>query len=213
VFAVAPQVATVMRHWGRFGRSDFMRKMNIGILAAASLLVIAPLAAQNDTPPQLPGKIDVSRVTAGTYQSDPSHSLVGFRVNHFGFNDYFGVFGDVTGTLMIDPANPNAAKVDVKDASFFDAEKFPTVRFVSTKVTVDGTSAMIEGDLTLRGVTKPVTLEADFTGAGINPFVKKETIGFEATTLIKRSDFGMNQAVPLVSDEVRLGITAAFEKG
>jgi polyisoprenoid-binding protein YceI len=208
-----------------------MRKMNIGILAAASLLVIAPLAAQNDTPPQLPGKIDVSRVTAGTYQSDPSHSLVGFRVNHFGFNDYFGVFGDVTGTLMIDPANPNAAKVDVtipltglstasaklsehlKDASFFDAEKFPTVRFVSTKVTVDGTSAMIEGDLTLRGVTKPVTLEADFTGAGINPFVKKETIGFEATTLIKRSDFGMNQAVPLVSDEVRLGITAAFEKG
>jgi polyisoprenoid-binding protein YceI len=205
--------------------------MNIGILAAASLLVIAPLAAQNDTPPQLPGKIDVSRVTAGTYQSDPSHSLVGFRVNHFGFNDYFGVFGDVTGTLVIDPANPNAAKVDVtipltglstasaklsehlKDASFFDAEKFPTVRFVSTKVTVDGTSAMIEGDLTLRGVTKPVTLEADFTGAGINPFVKKETIGFEATTLIKRSDFGMNQAVPLISDEVRLGITAAFEKG
>lgn len=208
-----------------------MRKINMGILAAASLLVIAPIAAQNTAPPQLPGKVDVSRVQAGTYQSDPAHSLVGFRVNHFGFNDYFGVFGDVAGTLVIDPANPSAAKVDItvpltglstasaklsehmKDASFFDAEKFPNVRFVSTKVTVDGTSALIEGDLTLRGVTKTVTLEADFTGAGINPFVKKETIGFEATTVIKRSDFGMNQAVPFISDEVRLGITAAFEKG
>jgi polyisoprenoid-binding protein YceI len=208
-----------------------MRKLNIGILAAASLLVIAPLAAQNGAPPELPGKVDVSRVQAGTYQSDPSHSLVGFRVNHFGFNDYFGVFGDVAGTLVIDPANPSAAKVDVtvplsglstasaklsdhmKGADFFDAEKFPSVRFVSTKVTVDGTSAMIEGDLTIRGVTKPVTLEADFTGAGTNPYVKKETIGFEATTVIKRSDFGMNYGVPFVSDEVRLGITAAFEKG
>ena len=214
-----------------FIKDKLMRSIKIALLAVTAAALIAPLAAQNAAAPALPGQIDVARVTAGTYQADPSHSLVGFRVNHFGFNDYFGVFGDVAGTLVIDPANPNAAKVDVtiplsglstastkltehmSGADFFDSAQFPSVRFVSTKVTAKGTGAMIEGDLTIRGVTKSVTLDAKFTGAGTNPYSKKETAGFAATTAIKRSDFGMNAAVPLVSDEVRLDITAAFEKG
>ncbi len=204
-------------------------------LAALSLAIIAPLAAQNapaaPPAPQLPGQQDIGRVSAGTYQTDPLHSLVGFRVNHLGFNDYFGVFGDVAGTLEIDPANPNAAKVDViiplsglstasakltehmNGTDFFDSAQFASVRFVSTKVTAEGASAIIEGDLTIRGITKSVTLDADFSGAGTNSYNKKETVGFEATTAIRRSDFGMNFGVPFVSDEVRLGITVAFEKG
>ena len=88
-----------------------MRKLTI-TLAAASLaaLTIGTLQAQGG-PPQLPGQLDPSRVEAGTYKTDKAHSLIGFRYNHFGFNDYFGIFGDVDATLTIDPANPAAAKV------------------------------------------------------------------------------------------------------
>lgn len=202
-------------------------------LAILALVAATPLIGQGM---QLPGQKDASRVTAGTYKTDPGHSLIGWEVNHFGFNDYYGLFGDIAGTLTIDPANLNAAKVDVtipvgkvttasagltshllragKDGGkpdFFG----PTpadARFVSTKVVASGMTAKITGNLTLNGVTKEVTFDAEFTGAGANPFSKKETIGFEAETEIKRSDFGINYALPMVSDEVELDISVAFEK-
>ncbi|WP_086607444.1 YceI family protein [Erythrobacter donghaensis] len=187
--------------------------------------------------PQVPGAADPSRVTGGTYTADPSHSLIAFEVNHFGFNDYYGLFGDVAGTLKLDPANIAAAKVDVtipvasvttaskgltdhllrpgKDGGkpdFFGPAPAPA-RFVSTSVERTGDmTANITGNLTLNGVTKPVTFEAEFTGAGANPFNKKETVGFEAETSIKRSDFGVNYGIPMVSDEVELDISVAFEK-
>ncbi len=75
-------------------------------LCALPLFVAAPLIAQSA--PQTPGAVDVTRVTAGTYNTDPGHTLIGWRVSHFGFNDYFGIFGDATGTLVLDPAKPNA---------------------------------------------------------------------------------------------------------
>jgi|688.fasta_scaffold103609_3 polyisoprenoid-binding protein YceI len=220
--------------------------MNRKTLAAAATAVtlavgttaLAPaLTAQGA--PEVPGAMDPSRVTAGTYATDPNHSLIAFEVNHFGFNDYYGLFGDVAGTLVIDPANLAAAKVDVtipvanvttaskgltdhllragKDGGkpdFFGPAPAPA-RFVSTSVKVDAkdkTKATITGDLTLNGVTKPVTFEAEFTGAGANPFNKKATVGFEAETSIKRSDFGVNAFIPFVSDEVELDISVAFEK-
>lgn len=207
-----------------------MRKL----LLALPLFAAVPLIAQST--PQVPGTLDANRVTAGTYNTDPGHTLIGWRVNHFGFNDYFGVFGDATGTLTLDPANPNAAKVDItipigkvttasagltghllragKDGGkpdFFG----PTpadAKFVSTKVEASGTSAKITGDLTLNGVTKPVVLDTKFSGAGANPFNKKATVGFHATTTIKRSEFGITYAVPIVSDDVMLDISVAFEK-
>jgi polyisoprenoid-binding protein YceI len=220
--------------------------MNRKTLAAAATAVtlavgttaLAPaLTAQGA--PEVPGAMDPSRITAGTYATDPNHSLIAFEVNHFGFNDYYGLFGDVAGTLVIDPANLAAAKVDVtipvanvttaskgltdhllragKDGGkpdFFGPAPAPA-RFVSTSVKVDAkdkTKATITGDLTLNGVTKPVTFEAEFTGAGANPFNKKATVGFEAETSIKRSDFGVNAFIPFVSDEVELDISVAFEK-
>ncbi len=73
---------------------------------------VAALEAQ-PSPPSKPGLVDVSRVAGGTYVADGSHSLVAWSVDHFGFNDYFGLFGDVEGTLTIDPANPSEAMVDV----------------------------------------------------------------------------------------------------
>jgi len=209
-----------------------MRK-TIAILALAAAVATTPLIGQGM---QLPGQKDASRVTAGTYKTDPGHSLIGWEVNHFGFNDYFGIFGDVAGTLTIDPANPNAAKVDVtipvakvttasagltshllragKDGGkpdFFGPAP-ADARFVSTKVVANGMTAKITGNLTLNGVTKEVVLDAEFTGAGNNPFNKKATIGFEAETTIKRSDFGIAYALPMVSDEVELDISVAFEK-
>ncbi|MFM7350614.1 MAG: YceI family protein [Erythrobacter sp.] len=219
-----------------------MNRFTLSALAALALAAgataFAPaLTAQGA--PQVPGAKDPSRVTAGTYAADPSHSLIGWEVNHFGFNDYYGLFGDVAGTLTLDPANPGAAKVDVtipianvttaskgltdhllragKDGGkpdFFGPAPAPA-RFVSTSVKVDPkdkTKAAITGNLTLNGVTKPVTFEAEFTGAGTNPFNKKATIGFEAETEIKRSDFGVSYGIPVVSDAVELDISIAFEK-
>jgi polyisoprenoid-binding protein YceI len=205
-------------------------------LLALPLLIAVPLLAQ--MPTTAPGAKDAARVTGGTYQADPFHTLVGWRINHLGFNDYFGIFGDVTGSLTIDPKNPAAAKLDVtipvagitvanadlkahllspgKDGAkpdFFGAAPAPA-RFVSTAVVIDddGDEAKVTGNLTRNGVTKPVTLDVDVTGAGPAPMTNTETIGFEAEATIRRSDFGLGFGVPLVSDAVELEITAAFEK-
>ncbi|WP_373490385.1 YceI family protein [Parasphingorhabdus sp.] len=203
-------------------------------LAFIALAATAPLLAQSA--PEIPGQVDATRVVAGTYTADPSHSLIAWEANHFGFSDYIGLFGDVAGTLTIDPANLSGASVDVtipvskvttasagltehllragKDGAkpdFFGPEP-ADARFVSTSVTASGNAATIDGNLTLNGVTKPVTLAAEFTGAGNNPYNKKLTVGFSATTMIKRSEFGIMTAIPLVSDEVELEIHVAFEK-
>ncbi|MEN9288746.1 MAG: hypothetical protein RL317_369, partial [Pseudomonadota bacterium] len=84
--------------------------------------------------------------------------------------------------------------------------------FESTKVEANGTKAKITGNLTLLGVTKPVVLDAQFTGAGTNPMSRKATIGFHASTTLKRSDWGMTKYVPLISDDVKINISIAFEK-
>lgn len=200
-------------------------------LAAAA----APMLAQM---PEAPGKADASRLTAGTYTADSAHSLIGWKVNHLGFNDYFGLFGDVTGTLTLDPAKPADAKVSVKipvskiitanagltahllkpaadgkPADFFGAAPADAT-FVSTSVVpgADGLSATVNGDLTLNGVTKPVAIAATFSGAGNGPMNKAATVGFHGTSTIKRSDFNVKYGIPFVSDEVKLDITVAFEK-
>ena len=200
------------------------------ILLALPLLMAAPLLAEETSALALPGVADATRVAAGNYEVDSRHTQVNWQVNHFGFNDYFGLFGDVTGSLDIDPANLGAAKVDVtipitsvatssagltthlQSPDFFDVAKFATARFVSTEVVVDGQRAVIKGDLTMLGVTKPVELESRFEGAGANPMNKKATIGFHASTTIKRSEWGITKYVPMVGDEVKLRISVAFEK-
>ena len=184
-----------------------------------------------------PGTPDKSRVTAGTYAADAGHTMVVWEVDHLGFSKYTGIFGDVTGTLVLDPKNPAASKVDAtipvskvttasagltshllragKDGGkpdFFGATP-ADAKFVSTSVVLDddGDEAKVTGNLTLNGVTKPVTLDVDFHGAGMG-MNKKETVGFQAETTIKRSDFGINMGIPYVSDAVELEIHAAFEK-
>lgn len=207
-----------------------MRKTTLlGIALPFALIAGAGTLAAQSTP-SLPGTADTSRVASGTYAPDANHTIVGWRVNHFGFNDYFGQFGQATGTLMLDKDNPGASTVDITipvnslvtsserltghmaTADFLDAANHPTARFVSHHVVIDGTKATIHGDLTLRGVTRPVTLNAEFVGAGTNPMNSKETVGFHGSMSINRSEFGIAYAVPMVSDKVDLTISVAFEK-
>ena len=207
------------------------------ILAVATGGITAAPAIFAQGTPQMPGVQDASRVTAGTYAVDPAHTLVGWNVSHFGFNDYFGLFGNVTGTLTIDPANIEAATFDIaipiaevalaseglknhllrpgKDGAapdFFGAEP-GMAQFTSTKVVKTGdASANVVGDLTINGKTAPVMLAVEFVGAGANPFNKKETVGFHARAVMDRTQWGINYAVPLVGKDVELTISAAFEK-
>lgn len=192
-------------------------------LALLALLVAAPVFAQA-------GRPDATRIAAGSYTADSNHTQVAWSVNHLGFNLYNGLFAGTTGTMTLDPADPAKAAVTIqipldkvlttsdaltahlKRADFFDTAKFPVATFKSTQVAVRGTAATITGDLTLHGVTKPVTLDAHFVGAGTNPLSKAATVGFEATTSIKRSDYGMTFLVPGVGDQVDLRITVAFER-
>jgi polyisoprenoid-binding protein YceI len=193
------------------------------ILATALLVAAAPVLAQG-----VPGAPQKARVAAGTYQVDPAHTQVTWQVNHMGFSLLEGQLGASAGSITIDPAKPDATKVDVtfqvdqlsttsahltehlKSKDFFDAAANPTARFVSTAVRATGDKATITGNLTIKGVTKPVTLNATFIGAGANPMNKKLNFGFRATATINRGDFGLGYAVPVVSDKVDLTINAAF---
>lgn len=219
--------------------------MNRLIRAVAPVLVLTGLGSYavvnaQSAPAQLPGQPNKALVTGGSYTVDSAHTLVGWRVDHLGFNDYFGIFGDATGTLTIDPKNPAAAKVDITipvskvvtasagltehllrpganggKPDFFGANP-ADARFVSTRVVIDddGDEAEVTGDLTLNGVTRPVTLDVDFVGAGKAPAQMggKENVGFHAEAKIRRSEFGIMTGIPMVSDEVELDITVAFQK-
>lgn len=197
-------------------------------IPVAVLALAVPAVAQMPTTP--PGGPYVKRVVAGTYKADPAHTQVLWQVNHLGFSLFDGAFADVIGTLTIDPAKLAATKVEVEvpiarltttsaklndhlwTPDFFDAAKYPTASFKSTGVVVKGATARISGNLTLHGVTRPVVLDARFVGAGIGVMTKAPSVGFRASTTIKRSDFGLGYGVPMVSDLVKLEINAAFDK-
>lgn len=207
--------------------------MRIMIIAAACLVGAAiPVTAQQQPAMKAPGAKDASRVKAGTYRIDSAHSQVAWRANHLGFNDYFGLFGNPTGSLTIDPANPGGTSVTIElpiaeiatsnakltshllSGDFFDATKFPTASFKSTSVKVDddGDEAKVAGVLTIKGVSKPVTLDVDFVGAGNGPpqMGGKLNVGFHAEAKIRRSDFGISYGIPMVPDEIPIEISAAF---
>lgn len=203
-----------------------MRPMTSFLFAAAVLLAPVHTLAQSPVANPAP-----AAVQAGDYQVEPMHTRIQFSVSHMGFTDWYGDFTHASGALSIDPKAPERATVrisipvasvsttnpvldaELKGASWFDAATYPTIAFNSTKVTPTGArTADITGDLTFHGVTRPVVLHASFLAGGVNPLDKHYTIGFNATTELKRSDFGVKTYVPLIGDEVSLRISAAFEK-
>lgn len=160
-----------------------------------------------------------------TYQLDPTHTNVIAQWNHFGFSNPSANFGEAKGVLVYDAANPTAssvkvtlplsglntftAKVDdhLRTADFFDATQFPEATFNSTRVDAAGEGKLkVSGDLTIKGITHPVVLDVTLNKVGQN-MGKQPTIGFDARTTLKRSDFGVGQFAPAVSDEVNIRIT------
>jgi polyisoprenoid-binding protein YceI len=181
--------------------------------------------------------IDVSKDTvkapSGTYKLETEHSLVLFSVLHLGLTDYYGRFDKLEGTLTFDGTAPEKSATSItidtssvdtpsarlndtlKDGSVFSSAQFPTATFKSTAITRTGPdTGRIEGTLTMKGITKPVVLDAVFRGGAFNPLTGKYAIGFHATTTIKRSDFDMTSAIwsSFVSDDVTLNIEAMFEQ-
>ena len=165
-------------------------------------------------------------VASGTYKLDPTHTDVLAQWTHFGFSQPSAHFGISEGTLVYDAADVGKSSVQVTmpitgmnsfvdkldehlaSGDFFDAAKFPNATFKSTSVAAAGTNKLtVTGDLTIKDVTKPVTLDVTLNGAGEHPMLKKQAIGFSATATIKRSDFGVGAYAPNVSDEVQLRIT------
>lgn len=174
---------------------------------------------------------DPAKVHAGAYAVEPEHTEVLFGVSHFGFSTYYGRFTGASGTLLFDSATPANSVLAIsvpsatvstasdklngilKSVGWFEAARFPAVNFRSTKVTVTGTDrGIVVGDLTMRGVTRPLTLEVRFDGAGTDPADNQYTLGFDATGTLRRSDFGISTFTPFIGDEVRLILSGAFVK-
>jgi polyisoprenoid-binding protein YceI len=195
--------------------------LSAAVLAASSLFSFADAPAFSRDP---------AGVQAGTYAVEPVHTRVLFSVSHMGFSNWYGDFTGASGSLTLDPAAPAKSALEIhvpvasvsttntkldgelKDDKWLDAGKFPEMVFKSDKVTTTGKdTADVEGQLTLHGVTRPLTLHATFNGAGVNMMDKHYTVGFDAKGRIKRSDFGVTTYVPLIGDDVDLILSAAFE--
>jgi len=198
-------------------------KPNLALAAVIAALVIPPAALSAVGGPEA--------VQPGVYVIDSKETLVRYATLHMGLNEFWGTFPGATGTLTIDPAAVEAAKLDVTvpvasvettnrklnglffSDQFFDADKYPKMHFVSTRVTRTGErTAKVAGDLTMHGITKPILLDVTFNGAGPNAFSKVLTLGFKGEGVVKRSDFGMGKYVPIVSDETTITFSVAFEQ-
>ena len=196
------------------------------LLIAAALIAAVPAAAA----PKL-------EVPSGSYKLDPAHTSVTFKISHFGLSNYTARFAKVSGEAAVDAADPAKSSVSVKiDANsvktdfpfpekedfdkkignseaFLNGAKFPDITFVSKTVTVTGPkTAKVAGDLTLRGVTKPVVLDVVLNGQlNPHPYMKIPVFGISATTKIKRTDFGLNFP-PVLGDEVTILIESELDK-
>lgn len=172
-----------------------------------------------------------SEVRAGAYDLDTGHGKITWSVDHMGFSTYYGQFVDVQAQLTLDPANPanssltatipltevdsNSDGLDrhLQTADFFDTANHPTATFVSRSITLDAddaNEATVVGDLTLRGVTRPVTMEVEFNQAGPS-MGNTYKAGFDGEATIKRSEFGITYGVPMgLGDDVKLHIEGEF---
>lgn len=161
-----------------------------------------------------------------TYVLDPNHTDVIAQWSHFGFSNPSAHFGKADGVLVYDADDVAASSVQVtlplsglnsfvdkfdthlRSADFFEAEKYPEATFKSTRVEAAGEGKLkVTGDLTIKGITRPVVLDVTMNKAGEHPMTKRQTVGFDATADVLRSDFGLGKYAPAVSDEVELRIT------
>ena len=177
--------------------------LGLAVAVASSLTVAAPVA----------------------FKIDPTHTSTVFSWNHFGFSSPSANFSDIQGVINVDNQKPSNSSVNVtipvssvntnvpaldkefQEEGWFNAAKYPNITFVSTKVeTKDKKHFKITGNLTVKGVTKPVVLDAVLNKQGVHPMTKAEAVGFSATTSFNRSEFGVANYVPYVGDKITVNI-------
>ena len=214
---------------------------SLALLALAACNPSTPEAAPAPevAAPVAPTPITIA-APAGEYAVDPTHASVEFKLHHAGLSYYGLKFRTYDATVTFDPANIAASKVSAtikasdilagypadyvtnhpgtkfksweddlaNSTNFLDAKQFPTITFASTSVEP---SAKVTGDLTLKGVTKPVTLDVTFSGeVASHPFAKVPAIGFSATGTFKRSEFGLDYLTGMIGDDVNFEIEGDF---
>jgi polyisoprenoid-binding protein YceI len=189
------------------------------VLAMAFGVLATPVAA------------DLAEMTSGTYKLDKTHGYINFSYTHVGFSTPSVGFREFDVDLEFDSEDPSdsalsvvieAASVDSRVAEFdehlrgedfFNVAVHPQITFVATDIEVNGDNTVsITGDLTIMGTTKPVTLDATLNKAGMHPLGKALTMGFNATTRVNRSEWGLGYAVPLVTDAVDITISVELPK-
>ena len=171
-----------------------------------------------------------------TYAPDPGHTEVRFYWNHAGVSEQSGEWANVTGEVTLDPANIGAASISItvdpaslstgvapldkhmKSPDMFDIENHKTITFTSTAIEQTGDkTAKVTGDLTIKGITKPITLDVEVVHIGEHPvgqyidYYKGQWLGVKATGTLKRSEFDVGYGAPLTSDEIRLVIDAEMK--
>ena len=176
--------------------------------------------------------LPISVMAADSFTIDPLHTFPNFTIDHLGFSTMHGRFGKTSGKLTVDEAKHTGSVEVVIDASsvdtgyikrddhlrspdFLNATEFPEITYKSTKLTIKGdpsqgdATAVVDGNLTISGVTKPVTLDVKRMHCGINPMDPKKQqyrCGFDAEAKIKRSDFGVKFALPAIGDDMNLDL-------
>jgi polyisoprenoid-binding protein YceI len=192
----------------------FLEKKDNGMKKLGSIVLATGLA-------MLSG---LSVAAPSTYTIENGHTYPRFEYNHLGFSNQVGRFDKTSGQITLDvEAKTGSVDVTIETKSldmgsalfnehlskeeFFHTAKYPTITFKSTKLAFEGEKlASVEGNLTIKGITKPVTLKLVSVYCGLHPIAKKEACGANATAQIKRSEFNMSKYVPFVSDEVTLTI-------
>ena len=173
----------------------------------------------------------LAKLRPGSYRIDPAHTVILFKVSHFGLSKFVGRFNDFDAELDFDPAAPEStrldavvrtASIDVNDpdlqaelvgSDWLKAAQYPEARFVSTRVErISDDQALFHGELTLRGVTAPLTFRATYNGAARSMVSGRYTAGFEAHAVILRSVFGIKALLPAIGDEVELEIHTEFQR-
>jgi len=174
---------------------------------------------------------DLSDVPSGEYGLDDHHAYISFTYSHIGYSTPHIGFRNFDANLTLDSENPQNSEIEVvidttsidsrvdefnghlRGSNFFDTDNYPQATFKSTSIEGTGEDTFnVTGDLTIKDVTKSVTLEATLNKAAMHPMRKIPAVGFSAETTIMRSDFGLDRAVPAVGDEVTIYITVEMPK-
>jgi polyisoprenoid-binding protein YceI len=208
---------------------SFFDRARLVAISASTVLIVSGCNSLAGAVLKPSTSTETAALEAGDFELDPRHAALLFRIDHLGFADYVGRFERFDASLSGDASNPEAAKVeaiidmtslDIADDAFaaelmgpdwFDAARYPQAVFRSVTIRRTGeATADVVGELTLHGVTQPLTLAVTFNGAAFDRLRGRDVAGFSASATIDRSAFGVDRFSGLITNEVRIEIEAEF---